>query len=392
MTWKHYSVEQAAERFDGSEDFTIGIEEEFQILDPGSLDLTSRFEDLYKAAHERIGTFARGELIASEIEVCTDKCEDISRAESDLLSKRQGLFEAARELGLTLGTSGTHPFADWRDQRIIDTPHYRDVEESLRYCAWRNLSFGMHIHIGVQGHERIIAIFNSMRNYLPHLLALSANSPFSEGRYTYLHSARTQIFTKFFPRCNIPAPFKDWGEYAHLVDSLFATGSINAPTQIWWSIRPHPIFGTLEIRICDSQCYVEDTLAIAALAVALVARLASEFDEGRRMEVLNPNCLEENFWRAIRHGLDGSFVDFGTGKEVSAKEAVLSLIDYTGEVHKPLGLGKHIERLGHILSEGNGAQRQIRLFEKTGDIAAVHAEAVQWSRSNFSYTGKKPGR
>lgn len=387
MTWKHYSLEQAAGRFDSSEDFTIGIEEEFQILDPDSLQLVDRFEALHKAAHGRIGTFARGELIASEIEVCTDKCDNLSQAEADLKSRRQGLYEAADEIGVTLGAAGTHPFADWKDQRIVDTPHYRDVEERLRYCAWRNVTFGMHIHVGVKGHERVIAVFNAMRSYLPHLLALSANSPFSDGRYTYLHSARTQIFTRFFPRCNIPAPLRNWDEYATLVDTLFATDSISKPTQIWWSIRPHPVFGTLEIRICDSQSNIDDTLAIAALAAALIARLAADYDDSKPLKILNPNYLEENFWRAIRFGLDGSFVDFDSKKEIPAGEAIMSLIEYTAGMHAALGLEKYISRINTILSEGNGAQQQIRLYEETGDIAAVHARVVDWSRSSLSYSG-----
>lgn len=392
MTWKHYSLEQAAERFDASEDFTVGIEEEFQILDPETLELVDRFEDLQKKARNRIGTFARGELIASEIEICTDKCYSMAQAEADLKEKRLGLFESAEELGLALGASGTHPFADWKDQRIIDTPHYRIVEERLRYCAWRNTTFGMHTHVGVQGRERVIAVFNSMRGYLPQLLALSANSPFAEGYYTYLHSTRTQLFTKFFPRCNIPAPFADWNEYAAYVDTLFITNSISEPTQIWWSLRPHPIFGTLEIRICDCQSNVDDTLAIAALAVALVAKLCADYDGGKPLKVLSPNQIEENLWRAVRFGLDGSLVDFDTRKEIPASAAITALIDYTSDVHSQLGLGKYIGGIPRIISEGNGAQRQIGLYEEYRDLKSLHADVVAWSRPDHSLPQQKPGR
>ncbi len=380
MVWKRYSTQQAAARFDDANDFTVGVEEEFQILDPDSLALTSRFEQLQEIAHRRIGNFARGELIASEIEVCTDICHSMASAEADLKAKRQDLFNSATQLGVTLAATGTHPFADWRDQRIIDTPHYRVIDERLRYCAWRNLTFGMHTHVSVRGRERLIAVLNAMRGFLPHLLALSANSPFSEGRYTYLHSTRTQLFTKFFPRCGIPGPFKDWNHYAGLVETLMSTNSISEPTQIWWSIRPHPLLGTLEIRICDCQSDVEDTLALASLTVALAAALAADYDAGRLLPVLGTHEIEENLWRALRYGLDGKLVDFKTKREVAATDAAKRLIDYSAAAQVSLGLEKYIRRAAGILKHGNGAQQQIRDFERTGDIAAAFHNAVRRSQ------------
>jgi carboxylate-amine ligase len=391
VTRKIYSLEQAGARFDSSQDFTVGIEEEFQILDRETHALTDRFEELMEIARGRIATFARGELIGSEIEICTDRCRDMADAEADLRGKRHGLYESAAQLGVTVGASGTHPFSDWQDQRIIDTPHYQAVESDLRYVAWRNVTFGMHTHVGVRGRERIIAVCNAMRGYLPYLLALSANSPFAGGRYTYLHSSRSQFFTKFFPRCNIPGPFRDWAEYAELVETLFAVGSITEPTQIWWSVRPHPVMSTLEIRICDCQSSIDDTLAIAALTVALVARLCADYDAGRALPVLSSNQVEENFWRAIRFGLDGALVDFGEKKEVPAPEALRRLIEYTRPVHGPLALEKYMAGVERILVEGNGAQRQIRLYEKTGDISTVFEEVVKWSQPGRSLTGEKPG-
>ncbi len=380
MVWKRYSTQQAAARFDTAEDFTIGVEEEFQILDPGSLALTNRFEQLQELAHEHIGTFARGELIASEIEVCTEICHSMTAVEADLKGKRRHLFEAAAQLGVALGATGTHPFADWRDQRIIDTPHYRVIDDKLRYCAWRNLTFGMHTHVGVRGRERLIAVFNAMRGFLPHLLALSANSPFSEGRYTHLHSTRTQLFTKFFPRCGIPGPFRDWHHYADYVETLMSTNSINEPTQIWWSVRPHPIFGTLEIRICDCQANIEDSLAVAALTVAMVAALADAYDAGRLLPVTGTHEIEENLWRALRYGLDGKLVDFGKKREVPTKDAVRQLMDYSAAAQVRLGLGKYIRRAAGILKHGNGAQLQIQAFRKTGDITAAFHDAVRRSQ------------
>ncbi len=389
MTWKHYSLEQSASRFDGSQDLTIGIEEEFQILDPESLALAGRFEDLHKAAREKMGTFVRGELIASEIEVCSDKCYSLAEAEKDLKGKRTRLIEAAREVGVALGTSGTHPFSSWKDQRILDTPHYREVEQRLRYCAWRNITYGMHVHIGVRGHERMIRVFNSLRGYMPHLLALSANSPFVEGRYTYLHSTRGQIFTRSFPRCNVPAAFRDWEEYASLIEMYFATNSITEPTQVWWSLRPHPLLGTIEVRICDCQSEVADTLAITALAVAITAKLCEEIDEGRKLPVLHPNELDENIWRATRYGLDGNLIDFDTRTETPTSEMIAWLLEYTGDLHARLGLVDYISRVPVMLSEGNGAQKQIAVYEDTQDIASVNADSV--ARSRFDYSHSRDG-
>lgn len=377
-------MEQAAARFDSSQDLTIGIEEEFQILDPDTLELANRFEDLIDAARPRLGAHVCSELIASEIEINTGKCQSLGEAEVDLKSKRPALQEAAKEAGVVLAASGTHPFSDWKKQRILRTAHYREVEERARYCAWRNLTYGMHVHVGVRGRERMISIFNAMRGYLPYLLALSANSPFAEGRYTYLHSTRSQIFTRSFPRCNIPGAFKDWQDYASFVELLFATLSIGDPAQMWWSIRPHPWFGTVEIRICDCQSSVDETMAVASLAVALMAQLAQDYDEGKVLMVLGTNHLDENLWRATRYGLDGSLVDFEAGKEVPAPDAIRRLLDYAGGQWAKLGASRYLEKIYEVLREGNGAQRQVRLYDETGSVPAVFADVVDRSRFDYS--------
>lgn len=389
MTWKHFSLEQAAVRFDNSQDLTIGIEEEFQILDSVSLELINRFEDLHRVAHPRLGPNVSGELIASEIEINTRKCSSLNEAEADLKEKRRLLMEAAKEIGVGLAASGTHPFSDWKEQRILNTAHYREVEERLRYLAWKNLTYGMHVHVGIRGRERMIAVFNSMRGYLPCLLALSANSPFTEGRYTYIHSTRAQIFTRSFPRCDIPGAFKDWNDYATFVDMLFATNSIGDPMQIWWSLRPHPWFGTLEIRICDCQTDVDETMAVAALTVALISQLAEDYDNGKAMPVLNTNQLDENLWRATRYGLDGKLVDFDAGREIPASDALQELLVYTAGQHSCLKADRYIDKIRQILREGNGAQRQIRHFERTGDITAVFEDVVNRSRFEYTVAGKE---
>lgn len=376
-------MEQAAARFDTSRDLTIGIEEEFQIMNAESLELVDRFEELYVASRPQMGVHVCGELIASEIEINTHKCFDLREAEADLKTKRGQLMSAAREIGVGLAASGTHPFSDWKKQRILGTAHYREVEERLRYLAWKNLSYGMHVHVGVRGRERMISVFNAMRGYLPYFLALSANSPFAEDCYTHLHSTRAQIFTRSFPRCNIPGAFKDWSEYSSFVDLLFDTRSISDPMQMWWSIRPHPWFGTLEIRICDCQSDVSRTMGVAGLTVAVLAQLAEDYDNGRKLPVLNTNQNEENLWRATRYGLEGFMVDFLTGREVSTPDAIRQLADYAGDQWAKLGGSRCLETVYDMLAKGNGAQRQIEIYEKTGDIREVFVDVV--ARSVFDY-------
>ena len=380
MPGKRYSMEEVAFLFDGVEDSTIGIEEEFQLLDPATLELTPRFEELNEKVKRGLGGAARGELIASEIEICTSCCKSPGEVDADLTEKRRRLFAAAGELGITLAATGTHPFAAWQDQRIIDTPHYRLIDRELRYVVWRNVTFGMHTHIGIRGKDRMIAVFNAMRGFLPHLLALSANSPFAEGRYTHLHSTRSQLFTKFFPRCGIPGPFSGWDEYARLVEMLFATNSISEMTQIRWSIRPHPLMGTLEVRICDCQSDVRDTLAIAALTLALAMQLAADHDEGIPLPVQTTHEVEENFWRAIRHGLSGKLIDFAAGREHATADAIRGLMQYSAPAQAQLGLESQAGRVLDILKNGNGAQQQIRDYQSTADMEAAFRMAVARSQ------------
>src|SRR5918911_1563533 len=243
---------RAREAFEDSDDFTVGIEEEFQLLDAETLDLVQRFEELYDAARadEGIGDRASGELISSEIEIRSPKGQTFADALAAQRELRTRLFRLAADRGIALAASGTHPWSPWQEQRIIDTPHYRRNDEILRYVVWRNNSFGLHVHIGIRGADRAIAVCNALRNYLPELLALSASSPFVEGVYTYLHSARTQIFTRMFPRCGVPDAYAGWAGFEDYVRLLYETGSIDEHTQLWWSVPPHLAFPTVEIRIC----------------------------------------------------------------------------------------------------------------------------------------------
>src|SRR5918911_5039072 len=275
-------LDAAREVFEASQDLTVGIEEEWALVDPETLELVPRFEVL-KAAAERDPVLAdsvAGELISSEIEIRSGRGEDFADAIAKQREARRRLFALAEEHGVRLGTTGTHPLSDYREQHIIDTPHYHRVEEGLKYVAWRNNTFALQVHVGVQGADRAIKACDRLRPVLPILLAISANSPFIDGRDSGLHSGRSQIFTKSFPRCGIPDAFGSWRAWSEYVDLLVRTGSIVEFTQLWWSVRPHHDFGTVEVRICDAQMTAAEADGLAELIVACVRRAAADVDSG----------------------------------------------------------------------------------------------------------------
>ena len=369
------------ERFDASTDFTVGIEEEYQLLDPATLGLVNRFEEMTDAAEEPLLGHLAGELIASEIEYRTGRHLTFADAARELVEGRLATLALADRLGIALGITGVHPFSPWQEQRIIDTPHYRRVEGELGYIAWINNTWSLHLHAGVRGADRAVAVSTAMRSVLPELLALSANSAIYAGRPTRLHSARIQVFTKSFPRCGIPDAYAGWEEYARFVGLLERTASIVESTQIWWSVRPHHSFGTVEVRICDGQTEMGEALAVAALTLACIAAFAREHDEGRRLPVHARGLIEENLWRAERHGLEGRLIDLDRGVEVPAPEAIATLLEWTAAVHEPLGLGPFLAAIPGMLANGNGAMRQLaRHAELGGDLRAVHAEVVERTR------------
>jgi carboxylate-amine ligase len=306
----------ARQAFDEGTDFTVAVEEEFALLDPDGLDLVNRFEELQAGARgSALEPHLVGELIASEIEVRTGKCSDFAAAAETVALRRAQLEALAREHGVLLGTTGTHPWSRWQDQRIIDTPHYRRNDELLRYVVWRNNTFGHHVHIGIRGADRAVRVCNAMRTFLPELLALSASSPFAEEVDTGLHSARTEIFTRMFPRCGIPDAYDGWAGFEEYVAFLYRTRSITEHTQLWWSVRPHLAYPTVEIRICDGQPELSESIGLAALAYALAARCARALDEGEPLPELPHRLLEENLWRAIRYGLSGGLIDFAAERQ-----------------------------------------------------------------------------
>ena len=365
-------LDEARERFDAAEDFTVSVEEEFALLDPGSLDLVNRFEDVHAAAQ---GTSLEpnlvGELIASEVEVKTGKQQSFHDVPAALVERRAELTALVEPLGLRLGATGTHPWARWQDQRIIDTPHYRRNNELLQYVVWRNNTFGVHTHVAIRGADRAVRVTSALRNWLPELLALSASSPFHEGVDTGLHSARTQVFTRFFPRCGVPDAFDSWDAYAAYVRFLYETGSVDEPTQLWWSVRPHLSFPTVELRICDGQPDVGEARSLLALMTSLTARCARALDEGEPLPEHPHRLIEENLWRAIRYGLSGELIDLGRGEVVPARARLEHLLEWVRPVAEEIGAAQWLR-----VPEQNAAERQIARRAEGATLEEIYAEQV----------------
>jgi glutamate---cysteine ligase / carboxylate-amine ligase len=369
---------QSRASFDSVPDFTVAVEEEFALLDPETLSLVNRFEELQEAAQgTELEPHLVGELIASEVEVRTGRCDSFADAVALVGERRQQLRALAEPRGIALGATGTHPWSDYREQHNIDTEHYRRVVEGLQYVARRNNTFSLHVHVGVRGAERAVRVCDRLRPVLPELLALSANSPFLDGRLSGLHSARTQIFTKSFPRCGIPDPFGGWAGYADYVDYLIQTNSIVEQTQIWWSVRPHHSFGTVELRICDAQTSAADSTALEALITACIAQAAIDEDERVPFDDPPANFIEENFWRAIRYGLEGKLIDIPTRTEFPAAAVAERLLDWTGPARAELGIDP-------ALPAENGAQRQRRALEEGATMEDVYAAEVAETQRTYA--------
>jgi carboxylate-amine ligase len=377
-------TDRAAEAFAASTDWTVGLEEEFAILDLETLDMVPRFEELRDAANEGDPVLAEsisGELISSEIEIRSGRGEDLHDALARQRDHRRRLFDLAAARGVLLGSTGTHPWADYREQPNIDTEHYRRVVEGLQYVARRNNTFSLHVHVGVQGADRAIAVCDRLRPVLPTLLAVSANSPYLDARDSGLHSARTQSFTKSFPRCGVPDCYGDWATYAKYIDFLVKTNSIVEYTQVWWSVRPHFSFGTVEVRIADAQATAAESDALAGLITATVAQAARDEDEGRPSPVgdasLERRMIEENVWRATRYGMDGNLIDFATGEERPAAAVVADLLSWTSPIRAELGIEPSLPAL-------NGAQRQRRAIAAGVPMEEVYATSVQETRQTYA--------
>ncbi len=364
-------LDRAEERFAASTDLTVGLEEEFSILDPDSLDLVPRYEELRAAAEADpvLREAVAGELISSEIEVISGAGANLADALARQRERRGLMFSLTSARDVALGATGTHPWADYRCQPIIDTEHYRRVEEGLKYVAWRNNTFSLHVHAGVQSIDRAVQACDRLRPVLPQLLAISANSPFLDGRDTGLHSARTQSFTKSFPRCGIPDHFGGWAAYREYIEFLLRTRSIVEFTQVWWSVRPHFSFGTLEVRICDAQSTAAESEALATLAIACIAQALRDIDEGVPFDAPAPRLVEENMWRAIRFGMDGRLIDLQAAEEYPSRAAIDRLLDWTAPARADLGVEP-------VFPERNGAQRQQAMLAAGASREEVFAASV----------------
>jgi glutamate---cysteine ligase / carboxylate-amine ligase len=368
----------AREAFASSTDLTVGLEEEFATCDPETLQLAPRFEELRDAGQGDpvLAESIAGELISSEIEIRSGKGETFQAALNAQRDRRRRLFALADAHGVALGSTGTHALADYREQQIIDTEHYRILDRDLRWVAWRNNTWSVHAHVGVHDADRAVAACDRLRGHLPTLLALSANSPYIDCIDSGLHSGRTEIFTRTFPRCGVPEPYGDWDAFAAYVRFLEQTNSIDRYTQVWWSIRPHVAFGTVEVRICDSQSTAAEAESLEALMVACIGQALRDHDEGRPAPALAGRLIEENVWRATRYGLDGKLIDLPHPVERPARAAVEGLLEWTAPVRSELGLDI-------VLPERNGAQRQRAMIEEGATPHDVLAAAVRETRDSY---------
>jgi carboxylate-amine ligase len=355
------------------EQFTIGVEEEYQIVDPVTRELRSHVSAMLEEGGRVLGDQIKAEMHQSVIEVGTNICRNVTEARADVTRLRSTVAALAERSNLRIVAASTHPFSDWQKQDITDRDRYHMIVEDLQDVARGNLVFGLHVHIGIQDRNLAIEIMNEARYFLPHLLALSTSSPFWLGRKTGLKSTRCSVF-KMFPRTGVPDTFSSWNDFESYVDTLVKTHCIDDGKRIWWDLRPHAFFNTIEFRLCDLPTDVNDTLAIVALIQAIVAKLYVLRSKNQGFRVYNRALIEENKWRAYRYGLDGKLIDFGKRSELPARELILELLAFVDEVIDPLGSRGEIEHIHRILERGTSADRQLAVYDETNDLRAV----VDW--------------
>jgi carboxylate-amine ligase len=352
--------------------YTVGIEEELMILDADTLELVNAIEALLEPAPS--GEI-KPELMESVLEISTEPCESITQAGEQLRALRRQVTQTAAAKHLSIGSAGTHPFAMWEDQRIVARPRYRDLISALRFVARQELIFGMHVHVGIDDPDKAIHVANGMRVHMPVLLGLSANSPFWRADTTGMASTRTPIF-RAFPRVGIPPTYKDWADYERRIEFMIAAKVIEDYTYLWHDVRPHPNFGTVEIRVMDSQTHVEHSLGLAALVQALVHELAGHFEAGKRLSRYPFEMLDENKWLAARHGLEGELVDLPSSDRIPTRVLARRLIDRMRDHCQELGSVDELAAVEDLLERGNGAARQVVVYEANHDLREVVAELV----------------
>lgn len=351
-------------------DFTLGIEEEFQIIDPVTRDLKAHITEMIDEGQMILGEQVKPEMHQSMIEVGTGICANVQEARTDVIRLRRIISELSAKKGLRIAAASTHPFSDWETSQITPNERYYMLIEEMQHVARSLLIFGMHVHVGIDDREASVHLMNAARYFLPHVLALTTSSPFWVGRNTGLKSYRCEVFKKF-PRTDIPDYFSSIGEFDSYVNLLIKTGCIDNAKKIWWDVRPHPFFPTLEFRICDLPSKVDEVITVAALFQAIIAKLYKLYRKNLGFRLYRRAYIQENKWRAVRYGLDGKMIDFGKQKEVPTRDLILELLDFIDDVVDELGSRKEIEYVHTILANGTSADRQLRRFEETGDLKAV---------------------
>jgi glutamate---cysteine ligase / carboxylate-amine ligase len=362
--------------------FTIGVEEEFQIVDPTTGELRSHVSELMAATSAGLGDQVKPELHQSIVEIGTGICNDVDELRVDIKRTRGELVRAAERVGMQVAAAGTHPFSNWIDQVISPGERYKNIVEELQQLARSLLIFGMHVHVAVPDRTTMIDLMNMARYFLPHLLALSTSSPFWMGRDTGLKSFRTTVFRRF-PRTGIPDHFNSWSEYENYINLLVKLHCIDNAKKIWWDVRPHPQFGTLEFRICDVVTRVDEAIAIAALIQAIVVKLHRLYTRNMGYRMYPRALIEENKWRAARWGLDGKLIDFGKQTEVPMRDLAIEMLAFTDDVVDDLGSRDALDTIHTILREGTSAERQLRVFRETGDLKAVVRNIVAETREGL---------
>ena len=358
--------------------FTVGVEEEYMVLDPGTFELKSHEQKIVSEGQKMIKDKVKAEMHQAVVEVGTDICEDADTAFNDVALLRKTIFDIAGGLGLTMGAAGTHPFSAWESQLITDNARYHEIVNEMQDAARSNLIFGLHVHVGMESRKMAIHIANSARYFLPHVFALSTNSPFWEGRFTGFKSYRTKVFDKF-PRTGIPDYFESIEAYDNYINLLVKTNCIDNAKKIWWDLRVHPFFNTVEFRICDVPLTVDETIAITALFQAICAKLYKLRMENMNFIQYSRALVNENKWRASRYGLDGHLIDFGKEEEVNTRVLIYELLDFVDDIVDHLGSRHRLLYVKKMIENGTGADRQIEVYNNTQQLNAV----AQYINSQF---------
>src|SRR5881409_1860834 len=367
--------------------FTVGVEEEFQIVDPNTWELRSHVQELLASSAPAFGDSIKREMHQSIVEVGTKICTGVDELAEEIIRIRRDLADAAERVGLRIAAAGTHPFSNWMDQVLSPGERYENIVEELQQLARSLLIFGLHVHVAVPDRHTMIDLMNEARYFLPHLLALSTSSPFWMGRDTGLKSFRTTVFRRF-PRTGIPEHFDSWAAYEEYVDLLVHLHSIDTPKKIWWDLRPHPTFGTLEFRVCDVPTAPRASIAIAALAQAIIVKLYRLRERNLGFRQYHRALIEENKWRAARWGIDGKLIDFGKRQEVPMRDLALELLQFVDDVVDELGSRREVEYVRKILADGTSAERQLRVYRETDDLTAVVRAIVDETRDQVEQSAR----